>query len=126
MPTIHEFIQQAAAFVVPTNAVEQVGFVDIAADTTLTTDTNRIGSVDPTAGPFTITLPDVNNVYAGYEVELRNVTGLTTAITISGNGININGSASLVLNTARWVRRIQYIPASGVAAAQYIVIKAVN
>ena len=55
--------------------------------------------VNSSSGPVTITLPASPILGKGYTIADQNGTALTNNITVSGNGFNINGLGSFVLNT---------------------------
>jgi len=121
MATIYEVLNGLPAEYVKGGAFEETAFNQITADADLTTDDQRITLVDPTAGPVTVTLPDVP--YAGYSQDVRNVTALTTAITIDGNGVNIDGNPTVAFAKAYGRIKVQYVPATGAAAAQYLILE---
>lgn len=56
----------------------------------------RVNRVDPTAGPYTLDLPPAPET--GDTVCVRNVTASTTAVTIDGNGNNIEGAGTLAFS----------------------------
>jgi len=62
--------------------------------------------LDATAGAFTLTMPA--NSSDGDLWLLEEVAGLATAITIDGNGKNINGAATLTFNQPYRVRWLQW------------------
>lgn len=126
MATLYEVLDGLPTVYAQAGAMEQTAFKDVAADVTLTDQDQRQVHVDDTAGPITVTAPDSSSVYPGYTLEVRKITALGNLITISGNGINIDGAPSIAFNAAYGVRQIQYIPASNSAPAQYIVIKKVG
>jgi hypothetical protein len=121
MATIYEVLNGLPAEYAKGGAFEETAFKQITADADLTTDDQRITLVDPTAGPVTVTLPEF--AYDGYSQDVRNVTALTTAITINSNSVNIDGNPTVAFAKAYGRIKVQYVPATGAAAAQYLILE---
>ena len=85
---------------------EQPTHKDCTADVTLTQHSPGMLHLDATAGVFTVYLPA--EVYEGLRFDFSEVAGLATAVTIDGNGKNINGVASLVMNAPYRQRTVRY------------------
>jgi hypothetical protein len=62
--------------------------------------------VDTTANPVTLTLPVTSSEYTGRKFTFKLVAG-TNTVTISGNGKNIDGSASITISTVNYARELQ-------------------
>lgn len=91
----------------PTPGLELIGANSITSSTTLTSDgPGRFLYLDATAGAFTLTLPA--DPYEGMCFYLSENAGLTTAITVDGNGKNINGSSTITMNAAYRQRVVRY------------------
>lgn len=121
MATLYEVLQGLPTVYAQGGAFEETAFNTITADVELTTADQRITLVDPAAGPITVTLPEVP--YDGYSQDVRNVTALATAITIDGNGVNIDGNPTVAMAKAYGRIKVQYVPATGAAAAQYLILE---
>ena len=121
MATLYEVLQGLPTVYAQGGAFEETAFKTITADVDLTTDDQRITLVDPTAGPVAVVLPDVP--YDGYSQDVRNVTALATAITLDGNGVNIDGNPTVAIAKAYGRIKVQYVPATGAAAAQYLILE---
>jgi len=119
--TPYEVLEFLPSVYVRGGAFEETAFKMITADADLTTEDQRITLVDPTAGPTTVTLPD--SPYVGYCQDVRNVTALATAITIDGNGTNIDGNPTVAFAKAYGRIKVQYVPEAGAAAAQYLILE---
>lgn len=112
MATTEEVLISLPGRVVAVSGLEEVGTQSITADTTLTTGgpsaatSNRVGYVDPSGGAVVITLPD--SVYAGYRFRATNVTSSANAITLNGNGKNINGNPTASFSRAYGSLVVEY------------------
>mgnify|MGYP000853917040 FL=1 len=73
---------------------------------------------DVSGGGFTITLPA--SPYDGMTFHFSEVKGSSNALTVDGNGKNINGASTLSMAVAYQQRKIRYSSATGVG--QWIVI----
>ena len=73
---------------------------------------------DVSGGGFTITLPA--SPYDGMTFHFSEVKGSSNALTVDGNGKNINGASTLSMAVAYQQRQIRYSSAMGVG--QWIVI----
>lgn len=124
MATLYEVLANSQSFFWKFGAAEETSFNSITAGTTLTLDDPRITLVDPTAGALTIYLPA--SPYVGYSQDIRNVTALTTPITINGNGNLIDGNATTIIGAPYGRCKVQYLPASGGADAQYVVTESLG
>jgi len=80
--------------------------LDVTAARTLTEQDPRLVRVDATDGAFTLTLPATPSTGCTYTI--KESAGLTTAVTVSGNGKNIEGSATYSMNAAYRVRTLRY------------------
>jgi hypothetical protein len=123
MATVYEVHQQARSLYWQGGAWEETGFKDVAADAALTLKDQRVSLVDPTAGAVKVTLPA--QPYPGYCQDVREVAGSANAITIDGNGYNIDGNPSIIMSTPYARRKVQFVAASDSAPAQYILIEKV-
>lgn len=74
--------------------------------------------VSGAGGGFTITLPA--SPYDGMTFHFSEVKGSSNALTVDGNGKNINGASTLSMAVAYQQRKIRYSSATGVG--QWIVI----
>jgi hypothetical protein len=87
---------------------------------TLSGGDQRLVEYDMTGGVGTVTLPAEPDDWMQFEFcESANVA---TALTIDGNGNTISGSATFVLSTANRTRILRYVPATGVAAAEWKIV----
>lgn len=86
--------------------VEILGAKATTTTVTLTDGDGRHVTLDATAGAYTITLPA--SPYEGQTYHFSENAGLATAVTISGNGKNINGVANLTMNAAFRQRVLRY------------------
>lgn len=86
--------------------VEHIGAKATSANVTLTDGDGRFIYLDATAGAYTVTLPAAP--YEGQTYYVSENANLATAVTIDGNGKNINGAASLTMNAAFRQRVLRY------------------
>ena len=120
MAILYEVLQGLPTVVAQAAAVEEVSFKEIDDDVTLTTDDPRIGHIDPSDDPLTVTLPEFP--YKGYTFTGQNVTANTNSITLDGNGKNINGNPDITFSGAYAGRTVQYDE----VLDAYIVIRSVG
>lgn len=112
MATPQEVKVYLQADVLSVAGLEEVGFLDISSDVTLTTGgpsaaySNRVGLVDPSGGVVTITLPEA--VYAGYRFRATNVSSSANQIVLNGNGKNINGNPTASFSKAYGTMIVEY------------------
>ena len=84
---------------------ELVGGQTVTSATTLGYGAGRLIQLDASGAPFTLTLPA--EPYVGMTFYLSEIAGSVNLVTVDGNGKNINGGPSLLMNGAyrqRWVR----------------------
>ena len=84
---------------------EIVGGQTITSTTTLTSDSGRLIQLDASGAPFTLTFPPLP--YVGMTFCLSEIAGSVNLVTVDGNGRNINGNPTMLMNGAyrqRWVR----------------------
>lgn len=104
MSTPYEIKTYLQADTLAVAGLEEVGGQAINSSVTLTTggpsaaNSNRVGYVDPSGGIITITLPVA--VYTGYRFRATNVSSSANAITLDGNGYNINGNPTASFSRA--------------------------
>jgi hypothetical protein len=85
---------------------------------TLSFSSGQFVPYNTTGGAFTITLPA--SPTEGMQFNFSENAGSATALTIDGNGKNINGASTLSMAVAYRQRKIRYSSATGVG--QWIVI----
>jgi len=68
--------------------------------------------VDATSSPLTVTLPNDSNI-ACRQVVVSKKDASGNAVTISGGGKNINGSATTTAATQYAFKRLHYLPTAG-------------
>lgn len=76
------------------------------ATATLTHKSGQLCQLDASGGIFTIYLPA--NPYDGEEFHFSENAGSATAVTIDGNGKNINGAGTLAMAAAYLQKRVRY------------------
>ena len=84
---------------------EIVGGQTVTSATSLTSDSGRLIQLDASGGAFTLTLPALP--YVGMTFILSEIAGSVNLVTVDGNGRNINGNPTMLMNGAyrqRWVR----------------------
>lgn len=93
----------------------------VTAARTLTVESPRFLRLDATTAPFTLTLPlSTSGLYEGMQFTLSEDAGSTNAITVAGNGANINGAANLTMNAAFRQRVLRY------NGTEWVVIAGIN
>lgn len=118
MSTPYECREFGRNLIVPTTGVEQGGALTISAAAELTADSPRLLYLDASGGIFTLKLP--SSAYEGLTFRLCENADSGNAVTVSGNGYTINGSASLTMNAAGRVRELRF------NGTEYRVISAYN
>lgn len=86
---------------------------------TLTGDDQRLVEFDATGGG-TLKLPEDPDDWM--EFEINEVVGGAGVLTVDGNGNNIEGNATLIMNVPWMKRKLRYSP----VASQWLVTAAVN
>lgn len=99
-------LNQNRGRVYPAAGYEVLDSKDLTASATLTTDDSREVLADSTAGVMTVTLPVAP--YEGLEIRITLSSASVNAVTVDGNGKNVNGAASYVMNTPRMSRTFRY------------------
>lgn len=121
MATVYESELYGQSLVTRRAGFETIYSEKVTAARTLTTESPRLLRLDATAGPFTLTLPaSTSGLYEGLTFHLSEDAGLTTAITVAGNGANINGASTLTMNAAYRQRTIRWND------TQWIVVGGIN
>lgn len=116
--TVYEIREFGRGLVWPAVGFEVIGAITLTAAVTLSFESPRLLELDATAGIFTVTLPAAP--YEGLTFQLSERAGLTTAVTIDGNGKNINGASTLTLSAAYRQRTLRY------NGAQWIVVAGIG
>lgn len=88
------------------SGIEFVGDVLRTSAVTLASNSVRFNRLDSSGGAFTITLPAVP--YPGMTFMFSEDANSGNAVTIDGNGKNINGAATLSMATGYKQRTIRY------------------
>lgn len=84
---------------------ELVGGLTITSASTLGYGSGRLIQLDASGGAFTLTLPPTP--YTGMTFYLSEIAGSVNLVTVDGNGRNINGNPTMLMNGAyrqRWAR----------------------
>lgn len=95
---------------------EIVGGLTITSASTLGYGSGRLIQLDASGAPFTLTFPPLP--YVGMTFLLSEIAGSVNLVTVDGNGKNINGNPTMLMNGAyrqRWVRYngVQWIVVGG-------------
>lgn len=107
MATAKESLLQNIGSVYPAAGYEVIAQESLTSDTTFNyNDDSRTVLLDASGGVFTVTLP--LNPYTGFEVRLVEIANSGNAVTVDGNGKDINGAATLTMNTPRMSRTLRY------------------
>jgi len=69
--------------------------------------------VDATGGAITITLPAPSQALKNRQLVITKADSSGNAVTISGNGANINGSSTASISSQYGVKRIHFLPTAG-------------
>jgi|JI9StandDraft_1071089.scaffolds.fasta_scaffold04260_4 hypothetical protein len=85
---------------------EIVGGQTCTSATTLTSDSGRLIQLDASGAPFTLTFPPLP--YVGMTFLLSEIAGSVNFVTVDGNGKNINGNPTMLMNGAYRQRHVRY------------------
>ena len=85
---------------------ELVGGQTVTSATTLGYGAGRLIQLDASGAPFTLTLPA--EPYVGTTFYLSEIAGSVNLVTVDGNGKNINGNPTMLMNGAYRQRHIRY------------------
>lgn len=118
MATPYECQQYGRNLIWPRPAFEIVGGQTLSANTTLTFDSPRLNYLNASGGAFIVTLPSTS--YEGATWYFSENAGSGNSVTISGNGLLINGASSLLLNGAWRQRTLRF------NGTQYVVLEGIN
>lgn len=95
---------------------DKIAFTGVLTSYTLTDNNGELVEFDTSGGAGTIYLPA--NPHDGKTFHFSEIANSATALTVDGNGNNINNAGTLTMNAAFRQRRLRY----STAAAQWIVI----